>query len=99
MAEEHDSEVDALSALLASDGWALLMAHVEKEWGPAAYAKKIDNAIATARTNGVPAEQDIGELGAAARHVRLMVQWPQEQVQKLTAKKPAGTRLFQRRAH
>lgn len=100
MSDPDIKEEEALTALLESDGWALLMAHLDTEWGATAYAARIDQAIATAKANRDSAETDIGELGAACRAVRVFAQWPEKRRATLKAtreKKPRGFAL-QRRA-
>lgn len=91
------NELEALKALIESDGWALYQAHLEREWGPAAYAQRIDTAMASAKAARESAEQDLYELGAAARAVRIFASWPVKRIQDLRTKveKPAG--VFGRR--
>jgi hypothetical protein len=86
------NEEEALAAFLESDGWQFVQAHLDREWGPEAYARQIDAAIVKARAARDSAEQDIGELGAAARAVRLFAQWPAQRLAELKAErqKPAG---------
>lgn len=94
MIDPDVNEEDALSALLVSDGWQLVMAHLEREWGAEAYARQIDAKIAEAKRNRDSAEGDIGELGAACRAVRLFMQWPVRRAAELKAQrerqKPQG---------
>lgn len=94
MSDPEINEQDALRALLESDGWTLLSAHLEREWGAEAYARQIDGAIAKARQARDSAEQDIGELGAAARAVRLFALWPTRRLAELKAEKPKPAGVF-----
>lgn len=92
-----DGEIRALTDLLESDGWALVLQAIEAEWGAEAYAARIDQALATARHERRSAEEDIGELGAAARAVKVLVKWPAERISQLrkSQEKPQG--MFRRR--
>lgn len=89
MIDPDVNEEDALRTLLHSDGWALFVAHLEREWGAEAYARQIDAAIAKAKQNRDSAEGDIGELGAACRAVRVFIQWPTKRLAELQAKREA----------
>lgn len=99
MADHEIDEREALTALLESDGWALLMRQLDQQYGAEAYARQIDGAIVEARKSGSSAEQDIGELGAACRAVRLFAQWPAKRLADLkrATDKPTGF-LARRRA-
>jgi hypothetical protein len=79
------AEREALRALLDSEGWTILETHLESQYGPVAYATQIDALIAKARQADRSAEQDIGELGAAVRHVNLMRRWPKDRLEQLKA--------------
>lgn len=102
MTEPHESDVnerDALTALLDSDGWALLGQHVERQWGAQAYAANVHALNVQAKQEGWPADRLVAEqfeLGAAAQTAMLLVQWPKARLEQLkTAKAPTG--LFRRR--
>jgi hypothetical protein len=79
-------EPEALADLLGSDGWQLLREHLETEWGAAAYARRMDGAIAAAKAANRSAEGDICELAAAVRAVQVFTQWPTERLRQLKAK-------------
>lgn len=91
MSDPDINELEALTALIESDGWTLLMAHLEKEWGATAYALKMDTAITTAKNNRESAEQDICELGAAVRAVRVFAQYPKTRLAQIKAERQKTT--------
>jgi hypothetical protein len=94
------NELEALTALLDSDGWKLFLEHVEKSHGPAASVQQIDAAL-----QGVPrgdreaVEDTVQQIRARAKAAEALIAWPRERVTKLRAKKagPATTGLFRRR--
>jgi len=45
------NEQDALHALVTSDGWAFVLAHLEQEWGAQAYAA-LATVLDTAKRQG-----------------------------------------------
>jgi hypothetical protein len=96
-AERDQTELEALVDLVGSDGWLRYVAHVEGEWGADAYARKIDSTIATAKASGASVEQELCELGAACRHVRLSVKWPEGRIAQLKAGKPKSLNPFANR--
>jgi hypothetical protein len=97
-AERDQTELEALTDLVASDGWQRYQAHVESEWGAEAYARQIDATIARAKHTGASVERELCELGAACRHVRLSVQWPLLRIAQLKqSKKPVGRFSMRRR--
>jgi len=83
------NEQDALHALVTSDGWAFVLAHLEQEWGAQAYARRMDAAIVKAKQENRLAEGDICELSAAVRAVQIFAQWPSERLKQLAAQKPS----------
>lgn len=91
MSDPDIKEQEALVGLLESEGWELLMAHLEREWGSDAYAARMDKAIAEAKANRDTAEPAICELGAAVRAVRIFAQWPKTRVAQLKALKEKTT--------
>lgn len=98
MSDPDIDEREALTALLESDGWTLLKARLEQEWGAEAYARQIDQAIASAKANRDTAEGEISELGAACRAVRVFMQWPEKRVRELKGQqdKPKGMAAWRR---
>lgn len=98
-AERDHSELEALVDLIGSDGWQRYVAHVDSEWGAVAYARKLDAAMATARSADRSAELDIYEIGAAMRAAQMAALWPITRIGQLREKKkPAGMFGRQRRA-
>jgi hypothetical protein len=73
MDEKQKDTLDALEALLTSDGWQQLRAWVEREWGNDALAARI-----AAMNVGSPAELQLQltEFLAARRAASLVLQWP-----------------------
>lgn len=97
-AEREQTELEALTDLLSSDGWLRFQAFIEQEWGAEAYARKIDQAIVAAKNAGHSAEGDICEIGAAARAVRIAAQWPAKRLAEIRGSRRKATGLFRRRA-
>jgi LDH2 family malate/lactate/ureidoglycolate dehydrogenase len=82
------NELEALSALLASDGWALFLAAVEQTHGDTACMQQIDNALKAVDRGDHEAVQDtVQQIRARAKAVQAMVRVPGERVKQLKAKK------------
>jgi hypothetical protein len=100
--EGHSTEIEALADLIHSDGWTLFLAHIDAEWGPVAYARQIDKAIADgkqARFSQEEIAESVSEIALAARKVQAMSQWPSRRLSELKAKareKPGMFAQFKR---
>jgi hypothetical protein len=91
----------ALRELLASRGWALLEEQIAREWGPAGYGRRMQEAIGSI----APGPDRAYELAAiaerveaTARAVEQIRRWPAEQIKALTPDKPKGPFAALRRA-
>ena len=97
-ADGHASEIEALADLIQSEGWTLFLAHIDAEWGPVAYARQIDKAIADgklARFSSEEIAESVSEIALAARKVQAAVQWPSRRLSELKAKAREKPGMFQ----
>ncbi len=97
------NEQDALKDLIHSDGWTVFLAHIEREWGAEAFARRVDAEVLAARKGRASNDdiaENVAEIAAVARHMRLLAQWPGQRVKALAVEKkqPAGIFAAMRRA-
>jgi hypothetical protein len=88
MIDPDINEHDALADLIGSDGWRLYLAHIDAEWGPVAYARQIDAAIAEGKKNRLTGDEiaeTVSEIAVAARKVQVAAQWPIRRLAELKA--------------
>lgn len=88
MEDTNAAEVSALRDLIASAGWVVLTAHLDKTWGPAGYGWQMHAALATI-PHGPDRAYEVArvaeQVDATARAVNDLVAWPQERIRELTA--------------
>jgi hypothetical protein len=93
------NELEALSALLESDGWALFTKAVNDAHGDTASVLQIDAALKTVDRGDALAVQDtVQQIRARARAVQAMMAWPMERVKALRKKEKPGMFAAMRRA-
>jgi hypothetical protein len=81
-------KLEALSALVQSDGWELFLEAVEATHGDAASVRQIDAAMKGLDRGDHEAVQDtVQQIRARALAVQAMVRWPQEQINAMRAKR------------
>lgn len=100
MIDPDVSELDALSALIESDGWALFLTYVEAAHGDTASTRQIDTALGSVERGDHEAARDtVQQIRTAARAVQRVTSWPTERVKQLKTQKekPQGF-LARRRA-
>lgn len=97
-AEDQDvetSELGALKDLVQSEGWRLMKAHADKEWGPAGYGWQMQAALARI-PNGPDRAYEVAAVAervdATAKAVNNLFAYPQERIAQLTVTK--ATRPF-----
>lgn len=82
----RDQEREDLEALRAHPGWSRFLEHVEAEWGPRAYAARLERAIA-ATPAGPEAERQAHEtvfqITAARREIFRLIAWVEERLDRL----------------
>jgi len=72
--DDHTKDaLDALEALITSDGWALLQAFAAHEWGNENFAGRV-SAMNIANPHELTVQ--LAEALAARRAVQLLLQWP-----------------------
>lgn len=90
MTDPNDRE--HLEQLVSSPGWLLLLAYVKSEWGSAAFARRLKQAI----TDAVERREDPAQaaLRVNAQHdaVNALMLYPQERVQHLLGHEAARKR-------
>ena len=86
---EPTAEIDvkqALTDLIASDGWKLFLSAVEHQWGARACMALIDNALKELARGDREAEQEtVAQIRSAARAVLAMSEWPHAQLAAMKA--------------
>lgn len=88
------NELDALKALIASDGWQLYQQAIRGAWGAEACMRQIDQALAGLPRGDQDAVNDtVQQIRASARAVQAMATWPESRVQTLQAQKPKAKGL------
>jgi hypothetical protein len=88
--------LEALTALVESDGWRLFLEAVDQMHGSTASVRAIDAALKQLDRGDVSGIQDtVQQIRARALAVQAMVRWPQEQIDKLRAKKAKASGMFQ----
>lgn len=98
MTDQDVQPLEALRALVSSDGWALFLAAVEAAHGDAACVRQIDTALGTLSPGDHDAVQDtVQQIRASARSVQRIVRWPAEEVKRLTAQQAKPSFLGRRR--
>ncbi len=97
-----ESTIGALRDLVQSRGWQIVREQAEREYGPAGYGREMQRALASVPTGPERAYElaRIAEqVDATARAVNALIKWPEEQIARLTPKKPprfAGIRGISR---
>jgi hypothetical protein len=89
---DREELIPVLRDLLHSDGWTWFTDYVAKEWGPAAYGRKINAALST-----IPAGPDYPyevakvtqQIHAECEAINALVKHPSELLKRLTDKTPA----------
>ena len=86
----REMRIVSLRDLLQSPGWALVQHQARVEWGPEGYGRQMQAAIANAST-GPDRPYEIAQIAervdATARAINALVEWPKEELARLTAKK------------
>lgn len=103
MSEPEDlNEKEALTALLASDGWKVYQAAMAQQWGPSAQLQQIDLALKALP----PGDQDavnmtVQQIRSASNAIMAGLRWPAVRLEQLKAQRQASSGLgfgFRRRA-
>lgn len=100
MVDPDVNELEALQALVQSDGWQIFLAQVNANHGDGACVRAIDGALGAVGRGDHEAVQDtVQQIRAAAKAAQRMAGWPAERVKQLKAQKekPQGF-LARRRA-
>jgi hypothetical protein len=85
-AEQYDREREDLEALVQSPGWARFIAHLNDEWGAAAYARKIEQAVSSIPASaqaGDQARETVFQITAVRFALQNLSKWPLERVQRV----------------
>ena len=76
-----DVEIGDLEELLGCKGWAWLMAQKDREWGPVAYAAKIEG-IAAMAPDALVQQAQMNQVIVAKREIGAFLAKPAEEIQK-----------------
>ena len=76
-------ELDALDALLASEGWRLLEAWIDQEWGAVGFASKVSKTLGDPQMNPALAVAQLQQATVAQQAVTGIRQWPAQRIQQL----------------
>ena len=77
----NNPELDALQALVESEGWRLWLEWYEKEWGAVAFAGKVATAIGSA--DPVAAVTLLQQITVAHKAVQGLKEWPAHRIAQL----------------
>lgn len=78
-------ELAALKELIQSDGWHRFRAAYGEAWGPEAILARVEASVAGVSLGNQAAVQDVTQhVLTAAKHMRAMMQWPDERIKQLT---------------
>ena len=83
---DTNQELEDIETLVASPGWHLFVAHVDREFGPLGYrqkASKILSGVSVERQND--AAGLLLQLESSTREVERLLAWPKERVSRLRA--------------
>jgi hypothetical protein len=91
---------NALRDLLQSRGWQLLKEQAEREWGPAGYGRRLEEALATVDAGpdrAYAVTETVDRVRATARAVSQILAWPSEQLRTAApAKQPSAFERLRR---
>ena len=91
MTDPDINELEALHALVNSDGWTVFRAHVSREHGPDACIQQIDTALATvARGDRDAADETVTQIRARAKAAQALASWPEQRIKYLKDQQKAG---------
>lgn len=76
-----DVEIADLEELIGCKGWAWLMAQKEREWGPVAYAAKIEG-IAASAPDAIVQQAQMNQVIVAKREVSAFLAKPHDEIQR-----------------
>lgn len=96
---EDLNEVEALAALVTSDGWALFLKAVDASHGDTASTRQVDAALKNVTRGDIDGAHDtVLQIRSRALAVQAMVRWPEERLKLLKGKKEKGMFTALRRA-
>lgn len=91
--------VEALTELLASDGWKLFQQAMAEQWGPSSQLRQIDRALEAIPPGDQEAvNQTVQQIRSSGNAINNALRWPSEQLQRLKATERKGFPGFRRRA-
>jgi len=96
MAENH--ELEALDALVNSDGWKRFVSMVDAQWGPSSewFLEQLDKALAVDGSGGT---DHFRQVRSAQREIQKVMQMPSHRLAQIKAgsTKPSGEYVGSRR--
>lgn len=98
---EDLNEKEALTALLATDGWRLYQIEMAKQWGPEAQLRAIDQALSNLPAGHQEAvDSTVQQIRSASNAIMAGLRWPAEQLARLKAAEERRSIIpgFRRRA-
>lgn len=92
--DDSAGDLEALRALVGSEGWAVFQRLVAEEWGAEPTLRKIDQALATIPRGDQDAVTDtVQQIQTARREIFRVLAKPKARIDQLAPKKPS-TRPF-----
>lgn len=76
----NNPELEALTALVESEGWRLFSAFYEKEWGTGAFGAKVANAVGDASLEPTKAIATLQQITVALKAVQGLKDWPAQRI-------------------
>lgn len=87
-----NGELTALRDLVQSQGWTVLKAHFEREWGPSGYGWRIQDALSQI-PQGPERAYEVARIAeqvtATTKAMNEMIAWPSERIAELQSPKPS----------
>lgn len=86
-----NDDAEALTALIGSEGWRLLVSAAESQWSDSTVLSRIKAAI-----SGLPSGDELSQqesarnMLAAQSAVLQMLAWPEQEIQRLKSHQPVG---------
>lgn len=86
MSTPTNPELEAVTALVESEGWRHFMAFYEQEWGTAAFGQKVARAVGDSNVDPSKAVQTLQQITVALNAVQGLKDWPANRIAYLKRK-------------
>ena len=83
MSAPTNPELEAVTALVESEGWRYFMEFYEKEWGTAAFGAKVSGAVGDPNVDPQRAVATLQQITVALKAVQGLKDWPAMRIAQL----------------